>query len=420
MSVQNEVLLPAVSQRQWQKWQQLALGLICMASISSPQYVWTLLTKPFLERLDVHLPALQVTFSLLIIFQTFLSPFQGKMVDRFGARRLIGLGTVLTGASWIFSAFSQSLWSLYLLYGVVGGLGTGIVYIGIVGQVVRWFPQQRGFAAGMVASGYGSGAILTTLPISHAITEHGLTATLVGFGFCFALVGWLASRGLQAAPGHHIAEVKPQTTTTVRQYRASQMLRQPIFWLLFFMMACMSTSGLMVTSQLASFATDVGVSQMLVWGMAALPLAMSLDRLTNGLTRPLFGWVSDRFGRENTMFIAFGLEAIAMTLWVSFRHDPVLFILLSGVVFLGWGEIFSLFPATLTDTFGSQHATSNYGWLYISQGVGSILGGPLAALLYQVTHGWTPVFSVAIALDILTAILALLVLKPWRRRFCQQ
>lgn len=415
MSVQTEISLTPTQVRPAQKWQQLALGLLCMASISSPQYVWTLLTKPLLERLDVTLPVLQVTFSLLIVFQTFLSPLQGKLIDRYGAQRLIGLGTLLTGFSWIGAAVSHSLWMLYLMYGVVGGIGTGIVYIGIIGQVVRWFPHQRGFAAGMVAAGYGMGAIVTTLPISTSLAHHGLTATLATFGVGFTVVGGLASRGLREAPvvkataGVHLPRQ--------RNYSSSQMLKQPLFWLLFFMMACMSTSGLMVTSQLASFATDIGVGQALIFGMAALPLAMSLDRLTNGLTRPLFGWVSDRIGRENTMFVAFILEACAMTLWLTFRQDPLLFILLSGVVFLGWGEIFSLFPATLTDTFGQQHATSNYGWLYLSQGVGSILGGPLAALLYQASHGWVPVFSLAIGLDVLTALLAITVLKPWRKRF---
>lgn len=337
MSVQTEVSLNLVQIRSAQKWQQLALGLLCMASISSPQYVWTLLTKPFLERLDVHLPLLQVTFSLLIIFQTFLSPLQGKLIDRFGARRLIGFGTVLTGASWVGAAFSHSLWTLYALYGIAGGIGTGIVYIGIVGQVVRWFPAQRGFAAGMVAAGYGMGAIVTTLPISLSLHHYGLTSTLLLFGVGFAALGGLASRGLRDAPS--VSAVVTHQASIQRHYSSSQMLKQPLFWLLFFMMACMSTSGLMVTSQLASFAEDIGVSQVLIWGMAALPLAMSIDRLTNGLTRPLFGWISDRVGRENTMFVAFILEAAAMSLWLTFRHDPLLFILLSGVVFLGWGEI---------------------------------------------------------------------------------
>jgi MFS family permease len=179
----------------------------------------------------------------------------------------------------------------------------------------------------------------------------------------------------------------------------------------------MATSGLMVTSQMASFAADFGVSKVLVFGLAALPLALTIDRFTNGLTRPLFGWVSDRFGREQTMGFAFALEGIAMALWLLTRDNATLFVLLSGVVFFGWGEIFSLFPSTLTDTFGTRYATANYGWLYISFGIGSIFGGPLAALLHQHTGSWIPVFSTAIVLDIATALLAMLVLKPARARF---
>jgi MFS family permease len=154
-----------------------------------------------------------------------------------------------------------------------------------------------------------------------------------------------------------------------------------------------------------------------VFGFPLLPLALSLDRVTNGLTRPFFGWVSDRIGRENTMFIAFALEGAAMTLWLVTRDNPVLFVLLSGLVFFGWGEIFSLFPSTLTDTFGSRHATANYGCLYMAQGVGSILGGPVSAYLHQATGSWIPVFVVIIAMNFATAILALWVLKPRRQRW---
>jgi MFS family permease len=188
---------------------------------------------------------------------------------------------------------------------------------------------------------------------------------------------------------------------------------------MFVMMAMMATSGLMVTSQMATFAADFGITNTLVFGLQAIPLALTLDRLCNGLTRPLFGFISDHLGRERTMFLAFTLEGIAMTAWLTLRGDPTLFVLLSGVVFLGWGEIFSLFPATLTDTFGGRHATANYGWLYISFGVGSVFGGPLAALLHQHTGSWVPVFACAITLDLLTAFLALFVLKPARSRFLQ-
>jgi MFS family permease len=106
-----------------------------------------------------------------------------------------------------------------------------------------------------------------------------------------------------------------------------------------------------------------------------------------------------------------------MIIWLATRDNAVLFVLMSGVVFFGWGEIFSLFPSTLTDTFGARDATTNYGFLYISQGVGSVFGGPLAALLHEKTGSWIPVFEVVIALDFITAILAFFALRPMRRRY---
>ncbi|WP_373887752.1 oxalate/formate MFS antiporter [Cupriavidus basilensis] len=398
------------------RWFQLALGVACMMAISSPQYVWTLFTKPLAAKLGVPLSELQVTFSLLIVLQTFFSPFQGALIERFGPRRLIALGTVLSGLSWVLAAQVHSLGMLYLSYGVVGGLGTGIVYVGVVGQMVRWFPDRRGFAVGLVAAGYGMGAILTTFPIASALAGNGLETTLWRFGLLFAVIGLIASQGLRApASGEQLALTHPRAAApSVADVPTRQMLRTPLFWLLFAMMTMMSTSGLMVTSQMASFAKDFGVSGAVVFGMAALPLALTIDRFTNGLTRPLFGWVSDHWGRENTMCFAFALEAVAMALWLLTRENAVLFVLLSGVVFLGWGEIFSLFPSTLTDTFGTRYATTNYGWLYISQGIGSIFGGPLAALMHEKLGSWMPVFGVAITLDIVTALLAIAVLKPWR------
>ncbi|WP_241721489.1 oxalate/formate MFS antiporter [Raoultella sp. HC6] len=416
MTVLREPLVVA----KWGKWTQLTLGLICMASISSPQYVWTLLTRPLTEKLGVGLAELQVTFSLLIILQTFFSPFQGRLVEKFGPRMLISLGTLMAGLSWVLSAQVNGLAALYLVYGCLGGLGTGIVYIGVVGLMVKWFPQHRGFAAGAVAAGYGMGAIMTTFPISLSLVSNGLEQTMTIFGIIFAAVGLLASQGLRLPPDRGALPVSQRVAQSTRQFTSREMLRQPLFWLMFAMMAMMSTSGLMVTSQMAVFAEDFGISKAVVFGMAALPLALTIDRFTNGLTRPLFGFISDRYGREQTMFIAFALEGVAMMLWLACRDDPLLFVLLSGVVFFGWGEIFSLFPSTLTDTFGSEYAAANYGWLYISQGIGSIFGGPLAALLYQHTHGWHVVFSCAIALDFVTAALAIGLLKPWRARFIRQ
>ena len=401
------------------KWVQLLLGIVCMMAISSPQYVWALFTKPLLGELGVELATLQVTFSILIVLQTFFSPFQGYLVDRFGPRLLLSIGAILTGLSWILSAQVHSVVGIYLTYGLFGGLGTGIVYVGIVGLMVRWFPSSRGFAVGMVAAGYGFGAILTTFPISSTLASSGYQHTLTVFGYIIGAVGLVAAQGLRM-PDAIVSAVKNAVTQVSVGVAPKTMLKTPVFWLMFAMMTMMSTSGLMVISQMGAFAKDFGVANAMVWGMAALPLALTIDRVTNGLTRPLFGWISDRYGRENTMFIAFGLEAIAMTAWLYFRNDPVMFVILSGVVFFGWGEIFSLFPSTLTDTFGEKYATTNYGFLYMAQGVGSILGGPIAALVYASTGSWLPVFALMILLDATAALLALFVLKPMRIRYLQK
>ncbi|MBV8777804.1 MAG: oxalate/formate MFS antiporter [Alphaproteobacteria bacterium] len=395
------------------RWIQLALGIVCMMAISSPQYVWALFSKPLGAALAASPAALQVTFSLLIVLQTFFSPAQGWLVDRFGPRLLIAVGGGLSGFGWVLAAHAGSLWSLYVSYGIICGLGTGIVYVGVVGQVVRWFPEARGFAAGMVAAGYGMGAILTTFPISASIASAGYQATLQQYGVIFAIVGILAALGLRRPPA--AAAAIGGATSEMRGADSTTMLKSPIFWLMFAMMSLMSTSGLMVISQIGNFAADFGITKLTVWGMAALPLALTIDRFTNGLTRPFFGWLSDWIGRENAMFVAFTLEAAAMTIWLLTIRDPLWFALLSGVVFFGWGEIFSLFPSTLTDTFGARNATQNYGCLYIAQGIGSIFGGPLAALLHDGTGSWTAVFAACIAADLTAALLAIFVLKPMRR-----
>jgi OFA family oxalate/formate antiporter-like MFS transporter len=408
------------------RWVQLGLGVVCMMVISSPQYVWALFTQPLTGSLHTNLADIQVTFSILIVLQTFLSPGQGSLVDRFGPRALLSVGAVLTGLSWILASRATSLTGLYLTYGLLGGIGTGIIYIGVVGHMVLWFPDRRGLATGLAAAGYGFGAILTTFPIAAVMKASNYQQALFEFGIIFAIVGFAAAQGLRRPDAAWQLAQSARTTTgthrreSLRNFRPGEMLRTPIFWLMFVMMTMMSTSGLMVISQMGAFTRDFGMADVLVFGLPVLPLALSLDRITNGLTRPFFGWVSDRIGRENTMVIAFALEGVAMTFWLWTRDNPVIFVLMSGVVFFGWGEIFSLFPSTLTDTYGPKHATSNYGFLYIAQGLGSVLGGPIAALLHQATGSWIPVFEAIIAMNFATAVLAQFALKPIRRRWFER
>jgi MFS transporter, OFA family, oxalate/formate antiporter len=403
------------------RWNQLLLGVIAMMAISSPQYVWTLFTSPLTQKLGTTLAELQWTVSLLIILQTWFSPFQAYLVDRFGPRLLISVGALLSGGSWVLSAYADSLWALYLAYGVIGGFGTGIIYVGVIGLMMRWFPDRRGLAAGLAAAGYGFGAFFTSFPIDSMIKSSGYAYTLIVWGVIQGVIGILAAQGLRLPPENYEAPSAAAGTAVAaqqaaRSYTPQQMLKSPIFYLLFVMMSMMSTSGLMVVFNVGPFAKDFGVANLPVWGMAALPLSLTLSRVTNGLTRPFFGWVSDHIGREATMTLAFSLEAIAILVLFAYINQPALFVVLSGLVFFGWGEIFSLFPSTLTDTFGPKYAATNYGFLYIAQGVGSILAGPAAAFLKQTTGSWSTVFIVVAVLDAITALLAITVLRAMRRR----
>jgi len=425
------------------------LGVICMVVIASPQYIWTLFTQPLMSSFGASLPDIQVTFSILIVVQTFLAPFQGFLVEAFGPRLLLSLGGAITGLSWVLAAHATSLPVLYATYGLLGGIGTGIVYVGVIGHMVQWFPDRRGLATGLVAAGYGVGAILTTFPVSELLKRAGHQQALTQFGLIFIVVGVLAAQGLRRPPasnGHRLmapgphprrlltlmprlgfarprpgmaagAASSPESRTPSPDYTPRQMLRTPIFWLMFAMMTMMSTAGLMVTSQMGAFTRDFGMADTLVFGLPLLPLALSIDRIMNGLTRPFFGWLSDQIGRENTMVIAFTLEGCAMTVWLLTRSNPLVFVLMSGLVFFGWGEIFSLFPSTLTDTFGPAHATTNYGFLYMAQGIGSVLGGPVAAAVHDRYGSWTAVFVIIITMNFATALLAWLALKPMRRRW---
>ncbi len=408
------------------RWMQLVLGFIVMMAISSPQYVWTLFVPSFQKTTGSILSEVQWTITFLIVLQTWLSPMQGYLVERFGPKLLIGLGAVMSGAGWMASSTVTTIWGLYATYGLLCGVGTGIVYIGIVGLMVKWFPERRGLATGVVAAGYGFGAMLTTFPIDAMLKGSGYQHTLMVFGAIFAAVGLIVALMLKSPPKERASgQITLAAAAKSGGLAPAAMLRSPVFWLMFVMMSMMSTGGLMVITQFTSFAKAFGIdgqTQVTILGvtLAAIPTALTFDRITNGLTRPFFGWMSDHIGRENTMGIAFILEGCAIFLMLHYRTDPFLLVVLSGLVFFGWGEIFSLFPSTLTDTFGTENATTNYGFLYMAQGVGSILGAPVAAMIYEATGSWIPVFGLVIGMDILTGLLALFVLKPLRRTWMAQ
>ena len=402
------------------RWVQLMVGIVGMVAIANLQYGWTLFVNPIDSKFHWGKAAIQVAFTLFVLAETWLVPVEGYLVDRFGPRWVVAIGGLLVGAAWWINSGASSLFMLYT-GGLVGGVGAGIVYGTSVGNALKWFPDHRGLAAGLTAAAFGAGSALTIVPIASMINTRGYEAAFVSFGIGQGLVVILCALFLRAPRKGEVPDVaKPQGQQSSRDFTPLEMLKTAPFWLLYVMMTMLAMGGLMATAQLGPIAVDFKVAKvpvsLLGLTMAALPFALSLDRILNGLTRPFFGWVSDHIGRENTMFIAFGLEGLGILLLINFAHIPVLFVVFSGLVFFAWGEIYSLFPAMCGDLFGQKFATTNYGLLYTAKGTASLLV-PLGNVLQAATGSWMPIFIVAIVFDWLGALLAFFVLKPLRIRW---
>jgi OFA family oxalate/formate antiporter-like MFS transporter len=405
------------------RWGQLIFGIICMVMIANLQYGWTLFVNPIDQKYHWGRAAIQVAFTIFVLTETWLVPIEGYLVDRFGPKVMVCGSGVLVGIAWVINSLADSLFLLYL-GAAIGGIGAGVIYGASVGNALKWFPDRRGLAAGLTAAGFGAGSALTVVPIANMIQSSGYEAAFLWFGLGQGIIVLLVGLLLRAPQtGEAPAPAAPAVQQTRRDYEWKEVLRSPPFWLMYVMFVMVGAGGLMATAQLAPIAKDFKIADvpvsLLGLTLPALTFALSIDRVLNGLTRPFFGWVSDQIGRENTMFIAFLLEGIGIYALLLVADNPLLFVILSGVVFFAWGEIYSLFPATCTDIYGRKFATTNYGMLYTAKGTASLLV-PLANVLTTATGSWSAVFIVAAVLNIAAAILALVALKPMRQRAMTQ
>ncbi|ABS66497.1 major facilitator superfamily MFS_1 [Xanthobacter versatilis] len=405
------------------RWMQLAIGVVCMSMIANLQYGWTLFVEPMNEKHQWGRAAIQVAFTIFVVFETWLVPVEGWFVDKFGPRPVVFIGGILCALSWALNSVAASLPMLYVS-AALGGAGAGAVYGTAVGAALKWFPDRRGLAAGITAAGFGAGSALTIVPIAAMIKAQGYEHTFLFFGLIQGAVVLVASLFLMSPkPGQVPAVAATSTTQSRRSYGPGEMLKAPVFWVMYLMFVLVAAGGLMATAQLGSIAKDFKIADVPVsilgLTLPALTFALSIDRVLNGVTRPFFGWVSDNIGRENTMFIAFSLEAVGVLALAKFGADPIAFVILTGLVFFAWGEIYSLFPATCGDTFGSRFATTNAGLLYTAKGTASLVV-PLASVAVAKLGNWDLVFMLTAGVNALAALMALFVLKPLRTRFVLQ
>jgi MFS transporter, OFA family, oxalate/formate antiporter len=410
------------------RWIQLIAGIVAMMAIANLQYAWTLFTKPIQAHLHVSLVAVQWTITLFIALETWLVPFEGYLVDKIGPRLMLGAGAFLVGFGWIGSGYAGSIRSLYFWYGL-GGIGAGAVYGGTVGNALKWFPDYRGLCVGLTAGAYGIGTATTISPIASMLKTTNYQHTFIVWGIVQGVIVLASSLFLARPPVGWMppnwkekeTKIKARIKTSAVDFTPIEMLRQPSFYVLYLMLTMLAFGGIVVTVQLNPMASSYHVDNVVVaFGMTALVMAITVDRLLNGLTRPFWGWVSDHIGRENAIFISFILEAVAVFALLQLIDHPVWFVALSGLCFFAWGNIYSLFPSITADLYGRKWATTNYGILYTAKGAATLFAGPGAAWLFAKTGSWTKVFWAMIICDLIAAFMALLWLKPLAAKVVKQ
>ena len=401
------------------RWTQLIIGIGCMILIANFQYGWTLFVHPMAAAHHWSIAGIQVAFAIFVALETWLTPIDGWIADALGPTRgpklVAATGAVLVAAAWIVNSLANSLEVLYF-GAALSGIGAGAIYATCVGNATKWFPDRRGLAVGLTAAGFGAGAVLTVIPIRMVIAGAGYQSAFFWFGLIQGILafilGWFLRGPLPGEAPLAVANANLQQAT--RSYRPAEMLSTPTFWVLYLMFVMISASGLMAVAQIALIARSYGVSDTVLFlGGSTLTVALLFDGAMNGAARPFFGWVSDIIGRENTMALAFGVGGVAYWLLGTFGHYPWLFVLFAGLIFFTWGEIFSLFPSTCTDSFGPKYATTNLSFLYTAKGASAFLV-PLANVLKAYTGSWHAVFVVTAIANFIVVALALFVLKPMR------
>jgi OFA family oxalate/formate antiporter-like MFS transporter len=393
-----------------------------MAMIANMQYGWTLFVNPINEKYQWGRTAIQVAFTIFVVTETWLVPIEGYLVDKYGPRPVVVVGGLLCAVAWALNSVASSLPLLYIA-AAIGGVGAGAVYGTCVGNALKWFPNRRGLAAGITAAGFGAGSAATVVPIASMIKSSGYEATFLWFGLGQGVIVFVLGLALLAPPATLLATAKSAVQRVVYNATPREVIGSPVFWVMYLMFVMMAAGGLMATAQLGPIAKDFGLHDspvsLLGLTLPALTFALTIDRVLNGLTRPFFGWISDRIGRENTMFIAFAIEAVGILALSKYGQSPVAFVLLTGIVFFAWGEIYSLFPATCGDTYGPKFAATNAGLLYTAKGTAALLV-PFTSVVTAITGSWHAVFMLASGMAAVAALLALFVLKPMRRAYAEQ
>ncbi|MBP2662468.1 MAG: yhjX 3 [Firmicutes bacterium] len=388
-----------MSQQTYNRWLILVAAVVINICIGT-LYAWSVFALPLGKTFGWAATSIALAFTI----NHALSPVSmiggGYIQDRLGSKSNIIIGGIMFGVGLFITGFVSSVEMLYVTYSVLAGIGGGVIYAGTLGNTVKFFPDKRGLASGLVAAGYGSGATIVAPIASSLITSFGVLTTFKIFGAVFFVIIMLCSMVIKNAP----AGFKPEgwnppvdvkiSKPAARDMVWSQMLRDGVWWVILVMLTCGAMSGLMITA----FASPIG-QQMFKLSPMDAALFVSLVAVSNALGRIIFGAVSDKIGRANTIMVMYTLSALGM-LNLALTDSVAGFAASAIAVGAVFGGFMSTMPSIISERYGLKNFGVNYGITFIGFSLAAIFGPMTAATVRQSTGNYEQAFWVALGLNV--------------------
>ena len=353
------------------RWVVVLIGLFVMMVISIYQYSWSLFAYSLAQEFKWDLATIGLTFTVFAYTATFIQPFSGYIADSFGPRKVSVLASVIVGLGFLLSSLASSPGQLYFFYGL-GGIGVGILYGLSTASAIKWFPDRRGFATGLVVFGFGAGTAIFNWMIQGSLENHGFRTTLQYLGILMLAVLVPASFFYKFPPPQWMPQAKGggmKSPSRSAEYKPAAMMGTYQWYLIYFCFAFTVSIVLLFGAQMKMVAKEYQLPK------AYFDLLLVLFPLGNGLSRVVSGAVSDRLGREKTMVFFYGFLGFSILALLLFGTHPLLFVLIVFLAALLGGAPFALYPATVGDYYGAKYSTVNYGITYTAKAWAGLISG---------------------------------------------
>lgn len=389
------------------RWLTLVGTIITQFALGSV-YTWSLFNGQLATKLDASVSQVAFSFGLLSLGLAVASSLAGKLQERFGVRRVaIGAGVLMAAGFWL-TAHADNLMMLYLSAGVMVGLADGAGYLMTLSNCVKWFPERKGVISACAIGAYGLGSLGFKFICGALLAAFGLEQTFIIWGLMAMSMVILGALLMRDAP---VQRAAGQAARQARDYTLAQAVRLPQYWMLalMFLTACMS--GLYVIG----VAKDIGEGLVHLSAQTAAS-AVTVIAIANLSGRLVLGVLSDKMARIRVITLAQIVSLSGMSILLFTRMNEMTFFASLACVAFSFGGTITVFPSLVSDFFGLNNLTKNYGLLYLGFGIGSVLG----SLIASVFGGFTVTFSLIMTLLVISLLLSLTIRLPQREPLAEQ